>query len=340
MKKIIVTGGLGYIGSHTAVELSDKFQVVLVDNLSNTTIHVLEGISSISNSKPIFEKLDLKNKSDVKSLFDKHSDAVGLIHFAAYKAIEESVGNPLKYYENNLSSLIYILQEIDKLNHSFSLIFSSSATVYGQSINLPIKEEESIKIAESPYGNTKKISEEILQDYSKVNSNLNVISLRYFNPIGSHQSSNIGELPIGIPQNLVPFITQTAAGIHEKITVFGNDYNTPDGTCIRDYIHVVDLAKAHIAAIQNLIENKNETNYNVYNIGTGKGTSVMQIINSFIKNTGIKLNYVIGKRRIGDVKSSYADNSKAIRELNWEPKLSIDQAILSAWEWEKKIRKI
>ncbi len=338
--KVIVTGGLGYIGSHTAVELSDKFQVVLVDNLSNTSIDVLDGISNISNSKPIFEKLDLKNKDDVKSLFDKHNDAIGLIHFAAYKAVGESVENPLKYYENNLSSLIYILQEIDKINHSFNFIFSSSATVYGQAINLPIKEEESIKKAESPYGNTKQISEEILFDYSKINSNLNVISLRYFNPIGAHQSSNIGELPIGVPQNLVPFITQTAAGVHEKITVFGNDYNTPDGTCIRDYIHVVDLAKAHTAAIENLIQNKNESNYNVYNIGTGKGTSVLEVIDSFIKSTGVKLNYVIGKRRSGDVESAYADNSKAMQKLNWEPKYSIDDAIASAWKWERKIRKM
>ena len=338
--KIIVTGGLGYIGSHTAVELSEKFAVVIVDDLSNSTIDVLDGINKISKSKPLFEKLDLKNKDDVKSLFKRHNDAIGLIHFAAYKAVGESVESPLKYYENNLSSLIYILQEIDKLNHSFNLIFSSSCTVYGQAENLPITEEETIKKAESPYGNTKQISEEILFDYSKINSNLNIISLRYFNPIGAHQSSSIGELPIGVPQNLIPFITQTAAGIHEKITVFGDDYNTPDGTCIRDYIHVVDLAKAHIAAIENLIQNKNESNYDVYNIGTGKGTSVLEVIHSFMKSTEVKINYVIGNRRNGDIESAYADNSKAIKKLNWSPKYSIDDAITSAWKWERKIRKL
>ncbi len=340
MDKIIVTGGLGYIGSHTSVELSKKFQVVIVDDLSNSTIDVLDGISKISNSIPIFEKLDLKNKEDVKILFEKHNDAIGLIHFAAYKAVGESVENPLKYYENNLSSLIYILQEIDNLKTQFNFIFSSSATVYGQAKNLPITEEESIKQAESPYGNTKQISEEILHDYSKINSKINVISLRYFNPIGAHNSGEIGELPIGVPQNLLPFITQTAAGIHEKITVFGNDYNTPDGTCIRDYIHVVDLAKAHIVAIENLIIKKSNSNYNIYNIGTGNGTSVLEMIQAFIKVTGLELNYIIGPRRQGDVDTAYADNSKAMKELNWKAENSIEDAILSAWNWEKKIRSL
>ena len=338
MNKVIVTGGLGYIGSHTAVELSGKFQVVIVDDLSNSSIEVLEGINEISNSTPIFEKLDLKNKNEVKKLFDKHKDAIGLIHFAAYKAVGESVENPLKYYENNLSSLIYILQEIDKLNHSFNLIFSSSCTVYGQAESLPITEKESIKKAESPYGNTKQISEEILFDYARTNPKINITALRYFNPIGAHHSANIGELPLGIPQNLVPFITQTAAGIHQKLTVFGNDYNTPDGTCIRDYIHVVDLAEVHIVALEYLIEKRNQDNYNVYNVGTGKGSSVLEVIECFIKNTGVKLNYEIGKRRKGDVESAYADNSKAKENLNWSPKYSLDDAILSAWKWEKKIR--
>jgi len=338
MNKVIVTGGLGYIGSHTAVELSGKFQVVIVDDLSNSSIEVLEGINEISNSTPIFEKLDLKNKNEVKKLFDKHKDAIGLIHFAAYKAVGESVENPLKYYENNLSSLIYILQEIDKLNHSFNLIFSSSCTVYGQAESLPITEEETIKKAESPYGNTKQISEEILFDYARTNPKINITALRYFNPIGAHHSANIGELPLGIPQNLVPFITQTAAGIHQKLTVFGNDYNTPDGTCVRDYIHVVDLAEVHIVALEYLIEKRNQDNYNVYNVGTGKGSSVLEVIECFVKNTGVKLNYEIGKRRKGDVESAYADNSKAKEDLNWSPKYSLDDAILSAWKWEKKIR--
>ena len=338
MNKVIVTGGLGYIGSHTAVELSEKFQVVIVDDLSNSSIEVLEGINEISNSTPIFEKLDLKNKNEVKKLFDKHKDAIGLIHFAAYKAVGESVENPLKYYENNLSSLIYILQEIDKLNHSFNLIFSSSCTVYGQAESLPITEKESIKKAESPYGNTKQISEEILFDYARTNPKINITALRYFNPIGAHHSANIGELPLGIPQNLVPFITQTAAGIHQKLTVFGNDYNTPDGTCVRDYIHVVDLAEVHIVALEHLIEKRNQDNYSVYNVGTGKGSSVLEVIECFVKNTGVKLNYEIGKRRKGDVESAYADNSKAKEDLNWSPKYSLDDAILSAWKWEKKIR--
>ncbi len=338
MNKVIVTGGLGYIGSHTAVELSGKFQVVIVDDLSNSSIEVLEGINKISNSTPIFEKLDLKNKNEVKKLFDKHKDAIGLIHFAAYKAVGESVENPLKYYENNLSSLIYILQEIDKLNHSFNLIFSSSCTVYGQAESLPITEKESIKKAESPYGNTKQISEEILFDYARTNPKINITALRYFNPIGAHHSANIGELPLGIPQNLVPFITQTAARIHQKLTVFGNDYNTPDGTCVRDYIHVVDLAEVHIVALEYLIEKRNQDNYSVYNVGTGKGSSVLEVIECFVKNTGVKLNYEIGKRRKGDVESAYADNSKAKENLNWSPKYSLDDAILSAWKWEKKIR--
>jgi len=340
VNKIIVTGGLGYIGSHTAVELSEKFQVVIVDDLSNSSIEVLDGISKISNSNPIFEKLDLKNKEGVKKLFDNHSDAVGLIHFAAYKAVGESVENPLNYYENNLTSLIYILQEIDNRSLSINLIFSSSCTVYGQAESLPITEKESIKKAESPYGNTKQISEEILFDYARTNSKINIISLRYFNPIGAHHSTSIGELPLGVPENLVPFITQTAAGIHEKLTVFGNDYNTPDGTCIRDYIHVVDLAKAHIIALEHLIQRRNKDNYSVYNIGTGKGSSVLELIECFVKNTGVKLNYVIGKRRSGDVESAYADNTKAKEELKWTPKYSLDDAVLSAWKWEKKIRNI
>ena len=338
MNKVIVTGGLGYIGSHTAVELSGKFQVVIVDDLSNSSIETLDGINEISNSIPIFEKLDLKNKNEVKKLFEKHNDAIGLIHFAAYKAVGESVENPLKYYENNLSSLINILQEIDKLNHSFNLIFSSSCTVYGQAESLPITEEETIKKAESPYGNTKQISEEILFDYARTNPKINITALRYFNPIGAHHSANIGELPLGIPQNLVPFITQTAAGIHQKLTVFGNDYNTPDGTCVRDYIHVVDLAEVHIVALEYLIEKRNQDNYSVYNVGTGKGSSVLEVIECFVKNTGVKLNYEIGKRRKGDVESAYADNSKAKEDLNWSPKYSLDDAILSAWKWEKKIR--
>lgn len=338
MDKILVTGGLGFIGSHTVVELQNEgYEVVIIDNLSNSTIEVLDGISSITGMKPLFEKLDLRDKEAVESFFKKHHDIKGVIHFAASKAVGESVQNPLLYYENNINTLVYILNGLKK-SPSANFIFSSSCTVYGQADELPITENAPVKLAESPYGNTKQIGEEIIKDTCKIASNIKAIALRYFNPIGAHESAKIGELPIGVPQNLVPFITQTAMGIREQLSVFGNDYPTPDGTCIRDYIHVVDLAKAHVIALKRLLENQNTSNYETFNLGTGTGSSVLEVINSFEKVSGRKLNYKIVDRREGDVISAYADTKKANDELGWKSQLTLDDAMLSAWKWEQKIR--
>ncbi|OUR92603.1 UDP-glucose 4-epimerase GalE [Flavobacteriales bacterium 34_180_T64] len=338
--KVLVTGGLGFIGSHTVVELQNEgFDVVIIDDLSNSSIEVLDGISSITGFKPVFEKLDLKEKSSVVSFFEKHKDIVGVIHFAASKAVGESVKEPLKYYENNLNTLIYMLKSVLDLECS-NFIFSSSCTVYGQADSMPILEKAPVKAAESPYGNTKQIGEEIITDTCKVAPNFNAIALRYFNPIGAHHSSEIGELPIGVPQNLVPYITQTAAGLRAQLSVFGNDYPTEDGTCIRDYIHVVDLAKAHVIALQRLLEKKNDSNYEVFNIGTGKGSSVLEVIESFERVSGIKLNYAYTARREGDIVSAYADISKSNKVLGWESQLTLDDAMRTAWCWEKTIRKL
>ena len=338
-QKILVTGGLGYIGSHVVVELQNEgFDVVIIDNLSNSSIEVLERISSITGIKPMFELLDLKDKSSVVEFFKKHIDIIGVIHFAASKAVGESVQLPLLYYENNLNSLIYILQELQKKENS-NFIFSSSCTVYGQADSLPIIESAPIKEAESPYGNTKHIGEEIIRDTCKIVPNLKAISLRYFNPVGAHKSSKIGEMPIGTPQNLVPYITQTAIGIRQQLSVFGNDYPTIDGTCIRDYIHVVDLANAHIAALKRLINGENESNYEVFNIGTGQGSSVLEVIEAFEEVSGQKLNYQIVGRRIGDVVSAYADTTKANKVLGWIAKLSLKDALKSAWKWEVNLRR-
>ncbi len=339
--KIIVTGGLGFIGSHTVAELiSQGFEVVIVDDLSNSSIDILKGLQNITKRNLIFEKIDLKNKILVKNLFNKYNDIDGVIHFAASKAVGESVINPLKYYENNLITLINLLQEINNIKRDINFIFSSSCTVYGQAEQLPIKEEEPLKESESPYGNTKQICEEIIKDSCKAYNNLKAISLRYFNPIGAHPSNEIGELPIGKPQNLVPFITQTAIGKYNELTIFGNNYSTEDGTCVRDYIHVVDLAKAHIKSLEKLSGNKSISKYDVFNIGTGKGVSVLQVIKSFEKVSNKKLNYIIGPKRKGDISQAYADTTKANIILNWKTELSLDQAILSAWEWEKKIQEI
>ncbi|MCK0160796.1 UDP-glucose 4-epimerase GalE [Allomuricauda sp. F6463D] len=336
--KILVTGGLGFIGSHTVVELQNEgFEVVVVDNLSNSSIDVLDGIKAITDKLPIFEEFDLREKPKVEAFFRKHQDIAGVIHFAASKAVGESVKEPLLYYENNLGVLVYILQELKKKGGS-NFIFSSSCTVYGQADKMPITESAPIKPAESPYGNTKQVGEEIIKDTCKVNQNLNAISLRYFNPIGAHPSGKIGELPIGVPQNLVPFITQTGIGLREQLSVFGDDYPTEDGTCIRDYIHVVDLAKAHVAALQRLLEGKNESNYEVFNLGTGKGSSVLEVIQSFERVSGEKLNYKIVDRRHGDVVQAYADTTKANEVLGWNAKCTLDDAMKSAWEWEKKVR--
>ncbi|WP_338731701.1 UDP-glucose 4-epimerase GalE [Mangrovimonas cancribranchiae] len=338
-KKILVTGGLGFIGSHTVVELQNiGFDVVIIDNLSNSSLSVLDGIEKITGKLPEFEKLDLREKPKVQAFFKKHNNIEGIIHFAASKAVGESVDKPLLYYENNLTTLVYLLQEFGAMD-SPNFIFSSSCTVYGQADELPIKESAPIKPAESPYGNTKQIGEEIIKDTCKANSNLKAIALRYFNPIGAHESVHIGELPIGVPQNLVPFITQTAVGIREQLSVFGNDYPTEDGTCIRDYIHVVDLAKAHVVALERLLKNNNKAHYEVFNLGTGKGSSVLEVINSFEKVSGETLNYKIADRREGDVIAAYADTERANSELGWRAKLSLDEALLSAWNWQKKITK-
>ena len=335
--KILVTGGLGFIGSHTVVELQKEgFEVVIVDNLSNSSENVLKGILAISGKQPIFEKLDLREKGSVQDFFNKHTDVSGVIHFAASKAVGESVENPLLYYENNINALVYILQELQQKEKA-NFIFSSSCTVYGQAEKMPITENASVQPAISPYGNTKQIGEEIIQDVAKV-SNINAILLRYFNPIGAHPSTELGELPIGVPQNLVPFITQTAIGLRKELSVFGSDYPTSDGTCIRDYIHVVDLAKAHVVALKRLIESKNESKVETFNIGTGTGSTVLEVINSFEKVSGQKLPYKLVDRREGDVISAFADTEKANSVLGWKAESTLDEAMDSAWKWEKKIR--
>jgi len=338
--KILVTGGLGYIGSHTSVELIQQgFEVVIVDDLSNSSPEVLKGIKKITGVFPEFLQLDLRDKQKVNQLFEAHPDISGLIHFAASKAVGESVNKPLEYYENNLGSLIYLLQVIEEKAKDFSFIFSSSCTVYGQADRLPITEEAPIKKAESPYGNTKQIGEDILFDNSRSNPLLKVIALRYFNPIGGHASIEIGELPKGKPQNLIPFITQTAVGIHEKLNVFGDDYPTPDGTCIRDYIHVVDLAKAHVVSLKRMMYNQQSESFEVFNLGTGKGNSVLEVIKTFEKVSEVSLNYEIIARRQGDIIEAYADTTKANKVLGWRAESNLKEALDTAWKWEKKIRK-
>ncbi|NND63906.1 MAG: UDP-glucose 4-epimerase GalE [Flavobacteriaceae bacterium] len=336
MRKVLVTGGLGYIGSHTAVELQEAgFEVLIIDDLSNAELNVLDGIVAITGTRPHFEKIDLRVKNDVEDFF-RRNKVDGIIHFAASKAVGESVENPLLYYENNLHTLNYLLQQCVKHNID-NFIFSSSCTVYGQPDELPITEDAPVQPAMSPYGNTKQISEEILVDVCHA-SNLQAISLRYFNPIGAHDSTEIGELPKGTPQNLVPFITQTAVGLRDELSVFGDDYPTPDGSCIRDYIHVVDLAEAHVIALQRLFDKKNEQDYEVFNLGTGRGSSVLEVVNAFEKVNSVKLNYKIVDRRPGDVISVYADTSKAAEVLGWKTKKTMEEALESAWRWEKKVR--
>jgi UDP-glucose 4-epimerase len=336
--KVLVTGGLGFIGSHTTVELQlAGHEVVIVDDCSNSSEAVLDGITAITGKTPVFVKLDLRDKLRVSDFFKSFPDIDGVIHFAASKAVGESVENPLLYYENNLCSLTYILQELSS-NASARFIFSSSCTVYGQADQLPITESAPVKPAESPYGNTKQIGESIIRDTCKANPNLQAIALRYFNPIGAHPSAEIGELPLGVPQNLVPFITQTGAGIREQLSVFGDDYPTEDGTCIRDYIHVVDLAKAHVIALERLFDGKNSLNFEVFNVGTGTGSSVLEVVRSFERVSGQKLNYKIVGRREGDVIAAYADTTKANSVLGWKAQSSLDEAMQSAWKWEQKIR--
>ena len=338
--KILVTGGLGFIGSHTVVELQNAgYEVVVIDDLSNASESVLDGIEAITAQRPQFQKLDLRDRDAVSAFFKEHADIEGVIHFAASKAVGESVHKPLLYYENNLSSLVYLLKELtQKKNASF--IFSSSCTVYGQADELPITEEAPVKPAESPYGNTKQIGEEIIRDTAKTYTDFKAIALRYFNPIGAHQSVEIGELPLGVPQNLVPFITQTAAGLREELSVFGNDYPTRDGTCVRDYIHVVDLAQAHVTALTRLIKGQNKSNYEVFNLGTGTGSTVLEVIETFEEVSGVALNYKIVDRREGDVIAAYADTERANKELGWSSQLTLRDALDSAWKWEKKVRGI
>ncbi len=339
-KKILVTGGAGYIGSHTSVELINAgYEVIIVDNLCNSQKEVLNGIKNITGILPHFEQFDLCERQKVMALFEKYQNIEAIIHFAALKAVGESVDIPLDYYHNNLESLINLLLAMGKYGEP-GLVFSSSCTVYGQPDVLPVTEQAPIKKAESPYGNTKQISEEIIQDAIKANSKLKSIALRYFNPIGAHSSTEIGELPLGVPLNLVPFVTQTVAGLRDQLSIFGDDYNTPDGTAIRDYINVTDLAKAHVIAVERMINNKNKNNFEIFNLGTGNGVSVMEVIKTFEKATGEKVNYKIAPRREGDVEKVWADTKYANEELGWIAKVPLEETLASAWNWEKKIRSI
>ncbi|WP_298493933.1 UDP-glucose 4-epimerase GalE [uncultured Algibacter sp.] len=336
--KIIVTGGCGYIGSHTVIELIENdFEVVILDDLSNSTEKTLERINKITGVTPEFIKLDLKNSLETNKVFNEHKYASGVIHFAAHKAVGESVEQPLKYYKNNLYSLLNTL-EAQSVNGINNFIFSSSATVYGTPDILPITEKNKTQRPFSPYGNTKKVAEEILDDFTKSNKAFSAISLRYFNPIGAHESGKIGELPNGIPNNLMPYITQTAAGIREKLMVYGNDYPTKDGTPIRDYIHVVDLAKAHVIAVKRLLKKEQETTLEFFNLGTGVGYSVLDVINTFETVTNSKLNYEITKRRDGDVPQLYASTDLAKNKLDWSANKKLDDMISSSWAWEQNLR--
>lgn len=335
--KILVTGGLGFIGSHTVVALiNEGYKVVIIDDLSNSSIDVLEGITGITGVSPEFHQIDLREKAAVEKFFEEHDKLDGVIHFAASKAVGESVEKPLLYYENNINALVLLLQEMRHKQLS-NFIFSSSCTVYGQADNLPITEEAPIKKAESPYGNTKQIGEEILKDFGKAEDFFKAVSLRYFNPIGAHPSAEIGELPLGVPRNLVPFVTQTAAGKREKLQVFGDDYDTPDGTCIRDYIHVMDLAEAHVAALNKLMSDEKSDDFQVYNLGTGQGNSVLEVVKTFEQATGENLSYEIVGRREGDITAAYADTAKANKELGWKTRFDLSDALKSAWKWQKTL---
>lgn len=339
-KKILVTGGTGYIGSHTVVELQESgYDVIIVDNLSNSSMEVLDNIEKITGIKPAFEKFDLADKDKTDDFFARTPGIEAIIHFAASKAVGESVEKPLLYYRNNLVSLMNILECQIKFNVA-NIVFSSSCTVYGQPQVLPVTEQTPRKDAESPYGNTKRVNEDILNDTIAANSQLKGIALRYFNPVGAHPSALIGELPLGIPNNLVPFISQTAAGLRGELKVFGDDYNTPDGSAIRDYINVVDLAKAHVVAIERLLTSKNITSYEVFNLGTGNGYSVLEMVQGFEKVTGIKLNYKIVARRAGDIEKIWADTTFANNELGWKAEKGLEETLLSAWNWEKNVRGI
>lgn len=339
-KRILVTGGTGFIGSHTTVELQNAgYDVVIIDNLSNSDANVLDGIEKITGIRPAFEQVDCCDLAALEGVFKKYPGISGIIHFAASKAVGESVEKPLKYYENNIMSLVNLLKLMPEYGVK-GIIFSSSCTVYGQPDpeNLPVTEEAPIKTAESPYGNTKQINEEIIQDYIKSGANISAIILRYFNPIGAHPSAEIGELPLGVPQNLIPYLTQTAIGVRKELSVFGNDYNTRDGYCIRDFIDVVDLAKAHVIAVERMLEDKSDKKIEIFNLGTGNGLSVMELINAFESATGVKVPYKIVGRRAGDIEQVWADPSYANNVLGWTADTPIADTMRSAWKWQQRLR--
>jgi UDP-glucose 4-epimerase len=336
-KKILVSGGAGYIGSHTVVALYEAgYEAVIVDNFSNSSKSVLKGLAEIIGTSPTFYEIDCNNRQAMQQVFEQEKNIEGVIHFAAFKAVGESVSEPLKYYQNNLGSLLVLLELMEK-NGVKNLVFSSSCTVYGQPDKLPVTEATPTQPASSPYGRTKQMCEDILSDLEKSKSPVRSIALRYFNPIGAHESALIGELPNGVPNNLIPFVTQTAAGIRKELTVFGDNYNTPDGTCVRDYIHVVDLADAHIKAFEFLDKIKEDSFYDTINVGTGQGNTVLEVINAFEKVSGKKLNYRIGERRPGDVEKVWANVDKANKELNWQAKYDIERSLADAWRWQQKL---
>lgn len=338
--KIIVTGGTGYIGSHTTVVLlKHGYEVIIVDNLCNSSVDVIDRIEQITGRRPIFEQVDLSIAGETNEFFKKHQDASGIIHFAALKAVGDSVKWPTRYYKNNLGSMVNILENMQHLSID-ALIFSSSCTVYGQPDKLPVTEDTPVQKAEAPYGNTKKINEEMIQDALTADEIGNAISLRYFNPVGAHPSALIGELPLGVPTNLMPYLTQTVIGLRETVSVFGDDYNTADGTAVRDYIHVVDLADAHLVALERLLNGQNTDKYEVFNLGTGHGNSVLDVIKSFERSTGLKVPYKIVGRRAGDIEKIYADTTKAEKVLGWKTSRDLDQMTASAWAWEKHYREV
>lgn len=340
MARILVTGGTGYIGSHTVVELMQQgYDVVIVDNLSNSDKKVLEGITAITGITPAFEQVDCNDARALEQVFTRYTDIEAVIHFAASKAVNESVEQPLKYYRNNLLSLITLLEQM-KAHNVHHIVFSSSCTVYGQpsAEHLPVDETAPIQLALSPYGNTKQINEEILRDQAYADASLHATILRYFNPVGAHPSAMIGELPNGVPQNLLPFVTQTAAGLRQQLKVYGNDYNTPDGSCIRDYIYVVDLAKAHVKAVERMLAGLPEEQVEIFNLGTGRGLSVLELVNTFMQVNGVDVPYEIVGRREGDIEQVWAKPDKANNVLGWSADTPIEDVLKSAWKWEKKIR--
>ncbi len=337
--KILVTGGAGYIGSHTTVELQNAgYEVVIVDNLSNSNADMIDGIERITGTRPAFYQVDCNDKVAMKDVFENNKGIKGIIHFAASKAVGESVQKPLMYYRNNLDSLMTLMELMPEYGVE-GIVFSSSCTVYGQPDILPVDETAPIKPALSPYGNTKQINEEIIRDAIYSGVPYKAIILRYFNPIGAHPTAEIGELPNGVPQNLVPFVTQTAMGIRKELSVFGDDYDTPDGSCIRDYINVVDLAKAHVIAVDRMLTNKSEEKVEIFNLGTGRGVSVLELINAFEAATGVKLNYKIVGRREGDIEKVWANPDRANNVLGWVAKENLEDTLASAWKWQAKLRR-